>query len=101
MEYNKLVRDKIPNIIEEGGEIAHVRVLDVEEYRSALLRKLDEEVSEYHESLKLEELADILEVVLALAEAGGASREELVIEYQKKHEARGGFEKKIFLISKE
>lgn len=101
MEYNKLVRDKIPEIIEGGGEKANIRLLSDGEYIAELERKLDEEVAEYHESGELCELADILEVVYALCEARGSSRDELLAAYGAKHAARGGFSKKIFLISKE
>ena len=101
MEFNKLVRDRIPAIIEAGGERPITRILNGEEYLRCLEQKLDEETAEYHEGKNLEELADILEVVYALAEAGGHSREELLSVYEKKHEARGGFADRVFLISKE
>jgi predicted house-cleaning noncanonical NTP pyrophosphatase (MazG superfamily) len=99
--YNKLVRDNIPKIIEETGGKAEIRILSDEEYRTFLEAKLDEEVGEYHRDKTAEELADILEVVYALASAIGCSREELQAIYQKKHDARGGFEKKILLMSSE
>ena len=99
--YNKLVRDNIPQIIEETGGKAEIRILSDEEYRTFLEAKLDEEVGEYHRDKMAEELADILEVVYALASSIGCSREELQAIYQKKHDARGGFEKKILLISSE
>lgn len=99
-EYHKLVRDRIPDIIRQGGEMPHTRVLNDEEYRHHLEMKLDEEVKEFHADKNVEELADILEVVYALADMTG-SREELLAAYQQKHDARGGFEKRIFLISKE
>ena len=101
MEFNKLVRDRIPAIIEAGGERPVTRILNDEEYLRCLEQKLDEETAEYHEGKNLKELADILEVVYALAEAGGHSREELLSVYEKKHEARGGFTDRVFLISKE
>ena len=101
MEFNKLVRDRIPAIIEAGGERPVTRILNDEEYLRCLEQKLDEETAEYHEGKNLEELADILEVVYALAEAGGHSREELLSVYEKKHETRGGFADRVFLISKE
>ena len=101
MVYNKLVRDKIPEIIRGNGEVPRCRVLDREEYISCLENKLDEEVGEYHRDRNAEELADILEVVFALADSIGCSREELMDIYQRKHEARGGFRDRIFLVSKE
>ena len=99
--YNKLVRDRIPEIIEANGERPHIRILEQEEFLQHLEAKVDEEVGEYHRDKNAEELADILEVVFALAEANGCSRAELMEVYQKKHDARGGFGKRIFLISKE
>lgn len=99
--YNKLVRDKIPQIIEAGGETPITRILDDEEYLHILEAKLDEEVGEYHRDKTPEELADILEVVLALAEANGCRREELEEIYRKKHADRGGFAEHIYLIGKE
>lgn len=101
MIYNKLVRDRIPEIITNQGGKTETRILSPEEYRACLSQKLDEEVGEYHQDQNAEELADILEVVYALAEALGCSREELMEIYRKKHDARGGFEQRIFLISSE
>ena len=101
VEYNKLVRDRIPELIESQGETPCIRILEQEEYLRHLERKLDEEVGEYHRDKNAEELADILEVVFALAEANGISRQELMEVYMKKHDARGGFEKRIFLVSKD
>lgn len=100
MEFNKLVRDKIPQIIEAQGETPVTRVLEDGEYQAALGQKLREETAEYLESRELAELADILEVVYALCEADGHTLGELTDAYLKKHEARGGFAKRIFLISK-
>lgn len=99
--FNKLVRDKIPQIIEAQGEKPTFRVLDSPEYRSCLQEKLGEEVAEYLESGALDELADILEVVCALCKADGHTMDELTAAYQEKHQARGGFDQRIFLISKE
>lgn len=100
-KFHKLVRDKIPDLIHAQGETAHIRILEENEYRSALENKLDEEVAEFHENQNPEELADILEVVYALAEARGVSVQKLTDIYEKKHTARGGFSKKIFLIAKD
>lgn len=99
--FHKLVRDKIPQIIESQGEKANIRILDDGEYAECLERKLDEEVGEYHAERNVEELADILEVVYALAENLGCSREQLMEVYQNKHIQRGGFHDRFFLISKE
>lgn len=99
--YNKLVRDKIPTIIEKSGEIPVTRILDDAEYTRLLEAKLDEEVGEYHADHNAEELADILEVVFALADSIGCSHKELMEIYQRKHDSRGGFQDKVYLIGKE
>ena len=101
MIYNKLVRDRIPELIEAQGETPNIRILEQEEYLHHLEAKLDEEVGEYHRDKNAEELADILEVVFALAEANDVTRQELMDVYQKKHDARGDFGKRVFLISKD
>ena len=97
--YHQLVRDKIPEIIRSKGGQAQIRTLSDDEYRTYLEAKLDEEVEEYHKDHSAEELADILEVVYALAEANGISRETLMEVYRKKHDERGGFRERILLIS--
>ncbi len=101
MVYNKLVRDKIPSIIEIQGKTANVRILDDDAYPLALEQKLDEEVAEYHKDKNLEELADILEVIYALTEDLGCTKEELFAANEKKRAERGGFHDRIFLISNE
>ena len=95
--YNKLVRDKIPEIIESDGKKCVTRVLCQEEYLKELRRKLNEEVQEYHESGDHEELADILEVVYALATATGCTEDALNTIRQEKAQKRGGFSKRILL----
>lgn len=95
--YNKLVRDKIPEIIRKSGKECNVRKLSDEEYLQMVDAKLDEELAEYHEEQNLEELADLLEVLYAVANARGYSMEELEACRLKKHKERGGFEKRILL----
>ena len=73
----------------------------VEEYARCLNAKLDEEVAEFHRDQNAEELADILEVVFALAEHMGCDIDHLMEVYDRKHTARGGFRDRIFLIGKE
>ena len=95
--YNKLVRDKIPQIIEASGKRCETEVLSDERYLEMLDKKLGEELAEYHKDKNLEELADLLEVLYAAASARGYSIEELEQSRIKKRETRGGFEKKILL----
>lgn len=99
--YNKLVRDRIPEIIEQGGNRCRVEVLSDEDYLRMVDAKLDEELAEYHADGSVEELADLLEVIYAAAAARGYSREELERIRAEKAEKRGGFEKKIMLIDVE
>lgn len=101
IRYDKLVRDKIPLLIAEQGERPVFRVLDDGEYAECLERKLDEETAEFHKDKTPEELADILEVVFALAEQQDCSRDMLMELCRQKHDARGGFSERIFLIGKE
>ena len=95
--YNKLVRDRIPEIIEEQGNSCVTEVLSDEAYLRMLDAKLDEELAEYHQDQNLEELADLLEVIFAAAEARGYTREQLEEIRAKKAEERGGFAKKLLL----
>lgn len=99
MLYSKLVRDKIPQIIEESGKRAITYTLSEKEYEIFLERKLDEETLEYHESKSVVELADILEVVIALAESKGLSFEDLMALREDKAEKKGAFREKVFLIA--
>lgn len=98
--YNKLVRNRILELIEAQNESPEYIILDDESYEKMLEEKLDEEVREYHHDKTIEELADILEVVIALCESRGFSKEELIKIYQNKHQEKGGFYDKIYLVSK-
>ena len=95
--YYKLVRDRIPEIIEQAGQKCVCSVLSDDEYLKMLDEKLNEELAEYQESKSMEELADLLEVVRAVARARGSSPEEVEEIRRMKAEKRGGFEKKILL----
>lgn len=95
--HNKLVRDRIPEIIEKSGKKAIIRTLTQDEYLSELDRKLNEECAEYQADKSLEELADMLEVMHAIAEARGYSVAELEQVRAEKAEKRGGFQDKIYL----
>ena len=98
IKYNKLVRDKIPEIISNHRKIPITRILTEEEYQSELRKKLREEVDEFEDSGKAEELADILEVIYALAALDGVSQNELNQIREIKRIERGGFEQRILLI---
>lgn len=95
--YNKLVRDLIPEIIENSGKKCSIEILEGEEYIKAIDAKLDEELAEYHNDQNIEELADLLELIYAAARARGYSVEELESVRAKKAHERGGFDNSILL----
>lgn len=101
--YNKLVRDRIPEIIESDGKKANYRILNDEEFIEALKDKLIEEAKELKEAEtrkeQAEELADILEVFSCLAEALLIDRQIILLTGFKKINTKGSFDKKIFLES--
>ncbi|KAA0206126.1 hypothetical protein EDM68_03185 [Candidatus Uhrbacteria bacterium] len=95
--YGKLVRDRIPKIIEAEGGTAVTHVADAGEYAEKLSLKLMEESEEFAMNPSMEELADVLEVVEALIEHHGYHRASLVALMREKRERRGGFEGRIIL----
>lgn len=97
--YNKLVRDKIPEIISNSGKKCETEVLSDSDYLEMLDKKLDEELVEYHKDKNIEELADIMEVVYTVVKARGYTAQELERVRADKAEKRGGFSKKILLKS--
>ncbi len=93
----KLVRDKIPEIIASNGEIADIRILDNdEEYITRLIEKLGEEYREFLEDRSIEELADMLEVIYAIADRIG-TRKSMEIIRKGKHAERGGYARRVLL----
>lgn len=96
--YNKLVRDRIPEIIEADGKTCITEILTDEEYLKMVDAKLDEELAEYHKDQSIEELADLLEVIYAATKARGYSIEVLEEVRALKANKRGAFDEKIFLI---
>ena len=101
IEHNKIVRDRIPEIIEKNGQRAVCRVPEKEEIIRGLEGKLTEELSEYLEDHSLEEMADLLEVMHGVLHHRGVSWEELERIRLEKREKRGGFQQGIYLIATE
>ncbi|NMH73552.1 nucleoside triphosphate pyrophosphohydrolase [Bacillus sp. RO2] len=103
--YNKLVRDNIPKIIEGTGKRYTAKVLNDDKYIKYLRLKSYEELDEYcaaeTNEEAVEELADLLEVIHALAGYHGSSIEEVEKVRREKEEKRGGFEEKLFLVEVE
>lgn len=96
-KYNKLVRDRIPEIIREKGEECVYHIAGDNEYRIKLSEKLQEEVDEFVKSGSQEELADVLEVIDAIMAAYGFDGKEIVKVKEAKRESNGGFENKVIL----
>jgi predicted house-cleaning noncanonical NTP pyrophosphatase (MazG superfamily) len=97
MKYNKLVRDKIPEIIKRKGDTAKIHIADDEEFWAKLKEKLQEEADEFIKNPTMEEIADILEVIDAICEFKNFDRKELEEIKKKKNLERGGFKEKIIL----
>ena len=95
--FDKLVRDGIPRKLEEKGVEYTTHIANAQEYLNALVLKLGEEVREFETDHNPEELADILEVVYALAQAQGISREQLEQIRAQKAAERGAFQERIIL----
>ncbi|MGG4147256.1 nucleoside triphosphate pyrophosphohydrolase [Paenibacillus algorifonticola] len=101
--YNKLVRDKIPQIIQASGKHCSFRVLNEAEYEKALKEKIQEELNEFLEAgdqqEQLEELADLLEVIYSFAHSKGVGREDMERIRERKKEERGGFYERLWLMN--
>ena len=95
--FNKLVRDRIPHLIQASGKYCTVEVLDGQAYLDALDAKLQEELDEYQQSHALEELADLLEVMGAVVKARGYTWDDLTSVCNAKRAERGGFDRRLLL----
>ena len=101
IKYNKLVRDRIPEIIESDGKTCKTEVLNDEAYLRMIDAKLDEELAEYHRDQNIEELADLVEVIYAAAAARGYTIEQLEQVRAEKAVKRGAFLNKLLLVEVE
>lgn len=97
IKYDKLVRDKIPKIIEQSGKKAVVKRLDDKNYLIKLNEKLGEEIKEYLASGEIEELADLVEVIYAILDFNGVSLDEFEKIRQNKVNERGAFKERVLL----
>jgi predicted house-cleaning noncanonical NTP pyrophosphatase (MazG superfamily) len=100
-EYHKLVRDKIPEIIQQSGLKCETLTLSESEYRQALRQKVVEEAQEVaaaDEENLITELADIYEVIDGIVETYGINRELIIAEQMRRRNERGGFQKRIKLL---
>jgi predicted house-cleaning noncanonical NTP pyrophosphatase (MazG superfamily) len=105
-EYPKLVRDKIPEIIQanNGGRVPTKTLSDDEEYLTFLFRKIREEAEELSEATSdsnvVEEIADVYEIIDAILALKGIRRSEVIDVQDEKREKRGGFDKRILMLHK-
>ena len=97
MNFNKLVRDKIPDIIEARGEKAITHIAEAKEYEDTLSAKLQEEAAEFLAKPSVEEAADVLEVIQTICDLKGVDLGNLEEVRKKKAEERGGFKQRIIL----
>jgi len=95
--YDKLVRDRIPEIIENSGNHCEIEVVNDEVALEYLYKKLQEEVDELVEDKNLEEIADVVEVLFAIAGKYGYSVEDILNRRNEKKTKSGGFDKNIIL----
>lgn len=98
--YNKLVRDNIPEIIKNNGENPIISILDDKRYKEELEKKLFEEYNEVLEASgmdRIEELADMLEVIIALAKLENKTLNDVIDVQKQKVKKRGAFDEKIYL----
>ena len=96
-EYNKIVRDNIPTIIENSGFKYETEIVSDEEALLYLYTKLTEEVNEFLESKDIHEMADIIEVLYAICDKRKMTRDMLETIRQQKEKENGGFENNIIL----
>lgn len=98
INYNKLVRDKIPDIIRSSGRTCRTKVASGDELIAYIIAKIHEELAEFEESQSIEELADLYEALEALLVAKGFTPAKLAFARRKKGESNGFFDKKLVLI---
>jgi predicted house-cleaning noncanonical NTP pyrophosphatase (MazG superfamily) len=100
MKYDKLVRDRIPEIIRASNQEPVIRILDEQEYKAYLLAKFDEELAEIKKAEGeelIEELADLMELIKAVAENEGVTLEDVERIRAEKAAKRGGFSERVLL----
>lgn len=98
IKYNKLVRDKIPQIIEQDGKQVKIEKLKSNNLIKVLNQKLDEELAEYKENEEIEELADLVEVIYGILNHRGVSISEFESIRENKNNERGSFNEGILLL---
>jgi predicted house-cleaning noncanonical NTP pyrophosphatase (MazG superfamily) len=105
LKYNKLIRDRIPEIIKADGWKPKIRVLKNSEFFNAVKKKLQEEAGELMKAKSkkeiLNEIIDIQELLDVLIHEIGVTKKQSKKMQDRKKKERGGFKKRVFLISEE
>jgi len=97
MEYNKLVRDKVPEIIKKSNSTPIIHKANKKEFELKLIEKLTEEMKEFKKSGNVEELADLLEIIYAICDLKDVDKRKIESIRKKKAKERGAFKKQIIL----
>lgn len=97
IKYDKLVRDKIPQIIADNNKGYKVHIADDQEYLDKLFIKVQEELEEFKEDPSVEEMADIFEVLDGLIDFFDLGYDDIINKKKEKKEERGGFKDRIIL----
>ena len=97
--YDKLVRDRIPEIIENNGEYCKTATISEDRIEDILMFKLTEEMMEFQSERNIEEFVDVVEVLMAIAKAKGYDWKDIEAARQKKLEERGSFDKRVLLVA--
>ena len=95
--YDKLIRDKIPEIIENAGKKYEIHKADQKEYIKKLLLKVEEELAEFKEEPSIAEMADLFEVLDAIIDYYDFNREDIKNYQENKRKERGAFKKQLIL----
>lgn len=96
-KYDKLIRDRIPEIIAESGKEYKLEVVDDEIALEYLYKKLNEEVDELVVDKNLEEIVDVMEVLFAIADKYGYSENDVLAKRDEKNASNGGFKQNLIL----
>lgn len=96
--FDKLVRDMIPEIIENSGNHCEIEIVNDHVALEYLYKKLQEEVDELIEDKNIEEIADIIEVLFAIGGKYGYSEDDILNKRNEKKSKSGGFDRNIVLM---
>lgn len=97
-EFYKLVRDNVPYIIRDTGDLPKIAIMSDSDFQNELALKLQEECAELVSTYNVNEFADVLEVLEAIAKTHGIEWSDILKEKEQKAKNKGTFKEKIFLL---